>query len=514
MGSPKADLAVLSRSQPRGSEIPPPGTRWKTRVAVPLALLTLFAGLLAYTGRDLIWPAREVRIVPVVVKRAAETSGGTIFQAAGWVEPDPFPIYVTALSSGVVDKVHVLEGQRVKQGQILVSLVARDAQLELSRAKALIQTRAADLSSAAAKKKAALRDWDNPVAHRLAVATATSKLAQTVSLLLELKSQVAVQSARIAELTEQLRRQQKAFKGGGVPEWKLVKLRLALTTQNAILDSIKAKRPTLEATCDERKAAVSAAKQHLELRIQEKQAVEEAEASLARATAAMANAMVVRDEAQLKLARMTLSSPINGIVLTYVRPGSKLQLTGDMKNSALAVELYDPAKLQVRVDVPLAEAARVSVGQLAKVIVEVLPDVTFDGVVTRIVHHADIQKNTLQVKVRIKAPSAKLKPEMLARVKFLSRPTKRGSARERLFMPEKLIEKKGKDGGFVWIVDKGNKRALKRPVTLGITRLAGWIEVTSGLNPGDALISGDRSGLSSGQRVKIVGEAGGDHGAD
>jgi len=115
MGSPKADLAVLSRSQPRGSEIPPPGTRWKTRVAVPLALLTLFAGLLAYTGRDLIWPAREVRIVPVVVKRAAETSGGTIFQAAGWVEPDPFPIYVTALSSGVVDKVHVLEGQHVSE---------------------------------------------------------------------------------------------------------------------------------------------------------------------------------------------------------------------------------------------------------------------------------------------------------------------------------------------------------------------------------------------------------------
>ena len=63
------------------------------------------------------------------------------------------------------------------------------------------------------------------------------------------------------------------------------------------------------------------------------------------------------------------------------------------------MRLYDPKRLQVRVDVPLADAAKVRVGQQAKVVVGVLPDRTFDGEVTRVVHEADIQRNTLQVKV-------------------------------------------------------------------------------------------------------------------
>jgi hypothetical protein len=92
----------------------------------------------------------------------------------------------------------------------------------------------------------------------------------------------------------------------------------------------------------------------------------------------------------------------------------------DDPHSNHVVHLYDPAHLQVRVDVPLAEASRVGIGHKARIVVEVLPDRVFQGEVTRIVNEADLQKNTLQVKVRILDPVPELKPEMLARAQFLA----------------------------------------------------------------------------------------------
>ena len=52
-----------------------------------------------------------------------------LFQASGWIEPDPFPIHVTSLYSGVVNEVHVFEGQKVAKGQLIASLVEEDARL-------------------------------------------------------------------------------------------------------------------------------------------------------------------------------------------------------------------------------------------------------------------------------------------------------------------------------------------------------------------------------------------------
>ena len=49
--------------------------------------------------------------------------------SSGWIEPDPFPIHVTSLYSGVVNEVHVFEGQKVAKGQLIATLVEEDARL-------------------------------------------------------------------------------------------------------------------------------------------------------------------------------------------------------------------------------------------------------------------------------------------------------------------------------------------------------------------------------------------------
>jgi HlyD family secretion protein len=197
----------------------------------------------------------------------------------------------------------------------------------------------------------------------------------------------------------------------------------------------------------------------------------------------------------------------------FAEPGAKLVMAMDDVHSAHAVRLYDPRRLQVRVDVPLADAAKVGVGQRAKIVVGVLPDRTFDGEVTRIVNEADIQKNTIQVKVAVVDPATDLKPEMLARVRFLPADSAPHGGADAVFAPRGLIQQTGA-GHAVWIVDGGRGVASLRAVELGDTRRGDWIAVKSGLAPGDLLIA-DPSRVRDGSKVRVTGEAkGGDDAAD
>src|SRR5687768_6343075 len=99
--SPQMDLSVLRGNSPGESvvQVRRPASRWKTRVLLPAVILTLFAGMLAYTARDTIWPATSVQVVPVVLKTASGTASVS-FQAAGWVEADPYVVNVSALTDG------------------------------------------------------------------------------------------------------------------------------------------------------------------------------------------------------------------------------------------------------------------------------------------------------------------------------------------------------------------------------------------------------------------------------
>ena len=59
--------------------------------------------------------------------------GAMLFQASGWIEPDPLPIKSTALVDGVVQEVHVLEGQLVKKGEIIATAELCAVTVERSR---------------------------------------------------------------------------------------------------------------------------------------------------------------------------------------------------------------------------------------------------------------------------------------------------------------------------------------------------------------------------------------------
>ena len=132
--------------------------------AVPWALLAGFLVLTWILFGDLIERGKPVEVESVVtLKRpvdslAEEGNQGAVsagdpwdasllFQASGWIEPDPLPIKATALVNGVVNSVAVLEGEKVEAGQVMAELISEDFALDLKTAES-------DLASIEAKAKA------------------------------------------------------------------------------------------------------------------------------------------------------------------------------------------------------------------------------------------------------------------------------------------------------------------------------------------------------------------------
>jgi RND family efflux transporter MFP subunit len=515
----ESNVSLLAREASRASaesvaptEVRLPPSRWKTRVLLPGALLLITVALVAVAAGDALWPATTVRVVPAIVKTdvEAQPAGSVVVQAPGWVEADPFPIGVSALADGVVEEMLVLEGARIKRGEVVARLVADDARIALSRADAVLAERRAALASARAILEEAQRNWEYPIELTRKLDTARAQLAEKRAELDRWPAELAREQAHAVYLKAEYERTVPLREKGQASDIELTKARQADEAQSAEVEATRRREPILKAQITALEAEVQAATDDLRLRIGDTRALAAARAAVQRAEADVATAEARREEAVLRMTRMEVRSPADGVVMTrLVEPGSKLMLKSDNPRSAQVVRLYDPAKLQVRVDIPLVEAAGVGVGQPAEVIVDVLPDRVFDGHVTRVVHEADVQKNTLQVKVAIANPSPEIKPEMLARARFLSVPdpevNEAEASAQRLFVPESAVHQR-EGQTFVWLADQVDKVARLTPVTVGRAMLDGWLSVSDGLSAGDRVIVDAPPGLAEGGRIRLLEE--------
>ena len=493
---------------PSPTSIPRPRPRLLTRIVLPAVLIIATAALLVGAAWSSFFPGAPVTVIPVMVKSIEGTTGTSSLTATGWIEPDPYPYYASALISGTVAEVLVLEGERVTKDQVVARLIDDDAQIDLAERESELAVAQGDLARAEARLSAAAEHLETQIEKRRAVHTAEAVVAECEADIAQLDPQELEIHSRMHSAMEDLERKKKLLAAGSASEGDVRRLHYQLEGINAALATLRAKRPVLEARAEKARADLAAAQEHLTRVIEERLEVSLAEAEVTRARGVVGSATARRDAAQLALDRTVVRAPVDGIVMTrLISPGSPIQIEASAHSAHIA-HIYDPAHLQVRVDVPLADAAAVGVEQKARVSVSALPDRTFDAKVSRFVHEADLQKNTVEVKVAIEAPNALLKPEMLARVQFLGGSTKT-AVRSRVLVPERVIGG-ATDSATLWVVEErvGNRGiAARRTIALGGGRHEGWIEVTSGLQPGDWLIEAPSSDLEVGQTVTIEREA-------
>ena len=156
-----ADLGALSVNRAALPALRFP-RRWVSRVALPLALVAGFAGLVLWASWDAIAPPVPVKVVPVRVQTGTvEVVGQELFRANGWVEPRPQPVDVPVQTDGAyrVKSVRVTPGQRVAAGQVLVELDDTRPALDLEAAgKRHDQRRAAVKAAEADANKGAVAE--------------------------------------------------------------------------------------------------------------------------------------------------------------------------------------------------------------------------------------------------------------------------------------------------------------------------------------------------------------------
>ena len=245
------------------------------------------------------------------------------------------------------------------------------------------------------------------------------------------------------------------------------------------------------------------------------------------AKAARAQVASARDESALALARTEVRAPAAGVVMArLVTTGS---FVGMGPETAAVVQIFDPASLQVRTDVPLADAGRLAIGQTAEIQVDALPGQTIRGRVIRLVQQADIAKNTLQAKVLLENPPAGLVPDMLARVRIQLGSTSSGAAgaklpaggatgggRTELAVPESVVAQlaltpDGMRAGTIRVVidvrDGVGTIDERAVVAADQTGADGWTTVFEGLRPGDFVVLADSPTTRNGQTVRIAPDA-------
>jgi Cu(I)/Ag(I) efflux system membrane fusion protein len=182
----------------------------------------------------------------------------------------------------------------------------------------------------------------------------------------------------------------------------------------------------------------------------------------------------------IKIAAPTfvMRAPISGTVVqnqalrgSAVNPGDVLYSVGTLDDVWITADIYED------------ELARVQVGQQLEAVTTAYPDELFHGTVARISPNVDSNTHTLQIRCQVKNPGLKLKPQMLARVRIVVR------SGQALIVPlDGLVFES--DSYFAY-VDVGNDRVERRKVAIGSWGQQGYARVSSGLKPGDRVITGE-----------------------
>lgn len=474
---------------------------------LPVAILGGFAAAVTWALRDSLWIATPVTVVSVIASRAELVGANApLFQAAGWVEPRPQAVVVSAMIEGIVDEVLVVEGQSVKANQVVARLVRRDSEISLQRAEADVRLRTAEILSARARLKSAQSLFDEPIGLLVALAESDASLAKVETELARLPSlSRGAQAKRIFSETEVAG---KSKTPGTVPAIELRRAESQLEAAVAQVEEFRQQSTYLkreQAALAKRRDALQ---RQLELKIDETRAVEVAKADLEVAEAQLQQVIAVRDGARLSLERTEVKAKTNGQVLALIaKPGTRLMGIdrAAVQDASTVLTMYDPRSLQVRADVRLDDVSQVTVGQVVRIETAAHAK-PLEGRVLMATALTDIQKNTLQVKLTIDNPPSVLKPDMLVQVTFMAPPRLSNSSVQplRLLTSRELIQDADTDP-TVWIADQSKGVARRRRVTIGSATTDGLVEITSGVNVGDRLIATGRESLLDGERIQVKG---------
>ncbi len=332
-------------------------------------------------------------------------------------------VEVKSKASGIVEKIDVDEGQHVKLGQVL-------AELDKEQLQAAVAEASANLQAAQAAQEAAEATYQ--------------------------KNLVDAQGPDVPFLKKDMDRAHDLYQQG-------------LIALNVMQDAEKEYQLALNRQISAQRNA------------------EMSKAQVAQAKAQIAQAKAALDNADENLKYATITSPIDGEVLSKdVEVGdavSSILVLGSQ--ATLVTTLGDTSEVYVKGTVDEADIGKVYLGQAARIVVESFKDKTFQGKVTKIAPLGVEKDNvtTFEVRVSIQNPTGELRANMSANAEIILEEKKNV-----LLAPEgALIFDKDKNATVEIPDPKADTGRRKVAVKVGITNGV-KAEIASGLNEGQKVI--------------------------
>lgn len=237
------------------------------------------------------------------------------------------------------------------------------------------------------------------------------------------------------------------------------------------------------------KGQLEAAKEHLRT-LQSVGKQEQVKAAQAQVEAARAH--LQSSEAQASYSEV--HSPISGVI------SDRPLYAGEMASQgAPLLTVMNIAQVVARVSVPQAQAASVKIGQPATV-TQTGVDQKMEGRVTVVSPATDPNSTTVQIWITADNPGERFKPGAAIHASILT-----GTIRNASVVPASAILP-GEEGGTAVLTVSPDSTAHLHKVEVGV-RYGDKVQILSGANPGDEVVTVGGLGVDDKAKVRIVGAA-------
>ncbi len=191
------------------------------------------------------------------------------------------------------------------------------------------------------------------------------------------------------------------------------------------------------------------------------------------------------------LADTRLYAEIGGMLL------KKRAEEGEIVSSGLPIlTLADISRVKVIAYIPENRLKDIKIGQEVAVSIDAI-DKKGTGKISEVGGVADPATRSFTVKIEMDNPDLSIRPGMIAEVSFAS------PAEEKvLAVRSTCLLHTSDDVPYVYVVDNEKGRAYRRTVSIG-SLWGDYIEIVSGLEEGETIVSGGKQKLSNGSRISI-----------
>tara|TARA_R110001606_G_scaffold71247_2_gene163067 strand:+ start:12987 stop:14120 length:1134 start_codon:yes stop_codon:yes gene_type:complete len=191
-----------------------------------------------------------------------------------------------------------------------------------------------------------------------------------------------------------------------------------------------------------------------------------------------------------------IRAPFAGVLgLTSVTAGTLI-------NPGAVITTLDDTSV-IRIDFPVPERYVGMLRQGAPIVASAdsLPQETFSGRIALVDTRVNEQTRAVTVRAEIPNPGGRIRPGMLMRV-AVSHGERQGAA-----VPEAAVQYEG-DGAFVYRIARGERGLSAQRVEVGTGAVeGGFVEIVSGLNPGDRIVGSGLNRIQPGAPITVEGEA-------